>query len=213
VKTTRCVVFPEVAAIDTVETTGTAPLPHPAIPPSAASASSIQSVLIDTRRLRLIIKAKPPSPSPASTSSLLGSALSGRNIADPLSANVTVLLTAAPAGVTVAGLKLHPTVAGSPEQVKLTADANPASGVTVSFAVVGLVFVAVPLAALIASRKSGVPAAAIVTITLFELEAENPVAPTYCAVSVCVPTARLEVVSVAPPWAFSGPPPIPELPS
>ena len=48
---------------------------------------------------------------------------------------VSVTDVGAPAGVTVAGVKVHVAPAGSPEQLKDTAEWNPLSGVTVTVAV------------------------------------------------------------------------------
>ena len=42
------------------------------------------------------------------------------------------MLAALPAGVSVAGLKLHVAPAGKPEHAKLTCELNPFAGVTVS---------------------------------------------------------------------------------
>jgi hypothetical protein len=56
---------------------------------------------------------------------------------------VSCVVTAAPAGVTVAGLKAHVAPAGRPEQAKLTAESNPFSGVTVSVTAPSKVEVAV----------------------------------------------------------------------
>jgi hypothetical protein len=42
------------------------------------------------------------------------------SVADALLVNVSVVVTVAPAGITVAGLKPHVTPVGRPEQVKLT---------------------------------------------------------------------------------------------
>jgi len=48
---------------------------------------------------------------------------------------VNVLVTAPPAGVTVAGLNAHVAPTGNPEHAKLTAALNPFAGVTVSIVV------------------------------------------------------------------------------
>ena len=48
---------------------------------------------------------------------------------------VSVVLTAAPLGVSMGGLNLQPASAGRPLQVKLTWELNPFSGVTVKVAV------------------------------------------------------------------------------
>lgn len=79
-------------------------------------------------------------------------------------------------GVTVAGLKLHATPEGRPEQAKLTDALKPLAGVTVSDAVAGLELVSVPLAGLMESEKSGA-GAVIVTVSaadVLPLKFESP---------------------------------------
>jgi len=66
---------------------------------------------------------------------------------------LTAVLIAAPAGATVAGLKLHATPDGSQEQLKLTEPVKALMGVTVSVADAGVALVSVPLVGLIASES------------------------------------------------------------
>lgn len=54
-----------------------------------------------------------------------------RSLACALAANVSVVVTANPDGVTVVGLKEQVTPLGTPEQEKPTAELKPFSGVTV----------------------------------------------------------------------------------
>ena len=105
---------------------------------------------------------------------------------------LTVVLSGAPAGVNVAGLKLHVTEAGRPEHEKLIAVSKPFAGVMVRVAVAAIVFVSVPLPGVIDNEKSG-RGAEIVTVTALEVEAAKPATPPYCAVIVCVPSARVVV--------------------
>ncbi len=93
----------------------------------------------------------------------------GRSMADALPENVTVALSGAPAGVTVAGLKPHDTPEGNPEQAKATAVSKPFVGVTVMLAVAGVELVSVPLPGLIDSEKSGGGGAETVTVTAGEV--------------------------------------------
>ena len=76
---------------------------------------------------------------------------------------MTVVVADDPVGVTAAGLKLHETPVGRPEQAKLTDALKPFTGVTVSDAVAELELVSVPLAGLMESEKSG---AGAVTVTV-----------------------------------------------
>jgi hypothetical protein len=91
-------------------------------------------------------------------------------------AKLTVVVAAAPAGVTVGGLKEQVIPDGSPEQAKLTAELKPFVGVTETVAVAGELVVPVPLLGLIVSAKSGT-GTVIETLTAFDAEAENPAAP------------------------------------
>jgi hypothetical protein len=86
---------------------------------------------------------------------------------------LTVVVSGAPAGVSVAGLKLHVAPDGRPEQVKLIAELNPFTGVTVKVADAG----AVPLAELIDREKSAGGGAVMVTVTAMDVDEENAVDP------------------------------------
>ena len=101
---------------------------------------------------------------------------------------MTVDVSAAPAGVSVAGLKVHPTEAGRPEQAKLTVPVNPLTGVTVSVALAAAVLVSVPLPGLTPSVKSGA-GAVMVTGTALDVDTENDASPPYAAVIEWLPTA------------------------
>jgi len=114
-------------------------------------------------------------------------------MADALPEKVTVVVTAEPEGVTVAGLKPQLTPVGNPEHAKLTAALNPLLGVTVTVAVADEDPVSDPLPGLTDTAKSGV-GALMVTVTGLDVDAAKPVAPAYWAAIVCVPTARLDVV-------------------
>ena len=86
------------------------------------------------------------------------------------------VLTAAPAGVTVDGLKLHDRPDGSPEQAKLIVLLKPLAGVTVTVAVAGEELLSVPLAGLTEAEKSGT-GAVIVIVTAEEVEALKLASP------------------------------------
>jgi hypothetical protein len=86
---------------------------------------------------------------------------------------LTVVLSGAPAGVSVAGLKLHDAPVGRPEQAKLIAALNPFTGVTVKVAEAG----AVPLAGLIATEKSAGGGAVMLTDTALDVDEEKAVDP------------------------------------
>jgi hypothetical protein len=83
--------------------------------------------------------------------------LSGpRFAAEVAPAKLTVVVTTAPAGLTVGRLKEQLTPAGRPEQAKLTAALKPFAGVTETVADAGEVVVSVPLLGLIVRAKSGI---------------------------------------------------------
>lgn len=90
---------------------------------------------------------------------------------------VNVEVTAAPLGVTLAGLKTHVESTGSPLQERLVAAAKPLSGVIVTVTVVELPFVTVPLAGVWEIEKSGTGAALTVTATAADTDAVFPVSP------------------------------------
>ena len=83
------------------------------------------------------------------------------------------MLSGAPAGVSVVGLKLHVAPDGRPEQAKLIVELNPLTGVTVKIAEAG----AVPIAGLIVKEKSAGGGAVIVTVTALDVDEENAVDP------------------------------------
>jgi hypothetical protein len=101
---------------------------------------------------------------------------SRRSIALADSASVTVVVAAAPDGVTVEGLKLHVTEAGSPEHAKLIEELNPLTGVTVRVAEAAPPFVTVPLVTLKPREKSGV-GIVMETVTAGDVEVAKVVAP------------------------------------
>ena len=84
-----------------------------------------------------------------------------------------MVLSGAPAGVNVAGLKLHVAPDGKPEQAKLIAALNPFTGVTVKVAEAG----AVPVAGLIATEKSAGAGAVMVTVIALDVDEEKAVDP------------------------------------
>jgi hypothetical protein len=90
---------------------------------------------------------------------------------------VNVEVTAAPLGVTLAGLKTHVESAGSPLQERLVAALKPLIGVIVTVTVVELPFVTVPLAGDWEIEKSGAGAALTVIATAVDTEALFPVSP------------------------------------
>lgn len=155
---------------------------------------------------------KTPNPSAAKRAEGPRRLAAGWAIADAVPEKVTVVVTADPEGVTVAGLKLQLTPVCRPEHAKLTAELKPLLGVIVTVAVAEEEPVSDPLKGLIDTEKSGV-GALIVTETGLDVDAAKPVAPAYCATIECDPTARLEVVNVATPEAFSVPDPIVAPPS
>ena len=87
---------------------------------------------------------------------------------------VTVLMTAAPLGVTIAGLKLQLVPEGNPEQLKLIGKLNPFSGIKVTVRVDGCPGVRLTLGLLITIAYSGAPT---VTVTTAEVEGESLVSP------------------------------------
>jgi hypothetical protein len=88
---------------------------------------------------------------------------------------VTVVVAAAvPEGVTEDGLKEQ---VMPEEQPKETAALKPLIGVTVRVALTGAALVAVPLAGLIESEKSGTGAAVMVILTADDTEAAKLPAP------------------------------------
>jgi hypothetical protein len=87
---------------------------------------------------------------------------------------VTVLITAAPLGVTTAGLKLQLVPEGNPEQLKLIGKLKPFSGIKVTVRVDGCPGVRLTLGLLITIAYSGAPT---VTVTTAEVEGESLVSP------------------------------------
>jgi hypothetical protein len=90
---------------------------------------------------------------------------------------VMVEVTAAPLGVTLAGLKTHVESAGSPLQERLVAAPKPLIGVIVTVTVVEAPFVTVPLAGVWEIEKSGAGAALTVTAIAADTDALFPVSP------------------------------------
>lgn len=97
-------------------------------------------------------------------------------------------------GVTDVGLMAHAALAGTPEQVRVTAWRNPPAGVTVIVVLVALPSPTVPLAGEIESAKLGGMAALMLTDTAVDAEAEKLEVAPKDAVIECVPTAREVVV-------------------
>jgi hypothetical protein len=128
----------------------------------------IDARLKGRRHFRARLRNQTPNPRTAKAKGARPPLKSGCAMADVLAENVTVALTGALLGVTIAGLKLHETPEGNPEQTKVTAASKPLTGVTVILAVAGVELVSVPLAGLIESEKSG-GGAEMVTVTAGEV--------------------------------------------
>ena len=79
-----------------------------------------------------------------------------------------------PAGVTVAGAKLHVESAGSPEQLKLIAEANPNAGVAVTVVVALLPLATDAEVGLSDKEKVGEPT---ITLTADEADAAKMASP------------------------------------
>lgn len=137
----------------------------------------------------------------------------GCAFATDVTPNVTVVFTADPAGVRVAGLKPHARYDGWPEQAKLTVPVKLLIGVTVSVAFTGAELVSVPLLGLMVSEKSGGGGTVMVTVTAADVEPEKAVAPPYCAVMESLPAGKVVVEKVATPAALREPVPIEVAPS
>jgi hypothetical protein len=90
---------------------------------------------------------------------------------------VNVEVTAAPLGVTLAGLKTHVESAGSPLQERLVAALKLLIGVIVTVTAVELPFVTVALAGVSEIEKSGTGAALTVTATAADTDALFPGSP------------------------------------
>ena len=90
---------------------------------------------------------------------------------------VSVVDTAEPLGVTVAGLNEQDANCGNPEHVKLVAAANPPDGVTVIVDVAELPAATVALAGLAAMAKSPDDAPPTVTVTAVDVEDANVPSP------------------------------------
>ena len=168
-----CDMEPEVAVIVTVEVSVEWLLDEELPQAVAPIARAMAKAMIDTRprrarHFRARRRNQRPNPRTARVKGARPPLKSGRAMADVLPENVTVVLTGAPAGVTVAGLKLHETPEGSPEQAKVTAASKPLTGATVMLAVAGVELVSVPLPGLIDSEKSGA-GAEMVTVTAAEV--------------------------------------------
>ena len=123
--------------------------------------------------MRARARSQLPNPKARKTSGAGLSPRRGCAIAAMPPEKLTVLLSGAAAGVSVAGLKLHAAPDGRPEQAKLIVELNPFTGVTVKVADAG----AVPLAGLIVREKSAGGGAVIVTVTALDTEEENAVDP------------------------------------
>ena len=193
VKVVVCDVEPAVAVIVTVEVPAGVPVlppvldepelpPHPANPRTATARTQTEAST-SKRNAGFHSVAAHQAPSIASASNRTKTAASskagsvhrrsriGENIAlRAVVLIVSVVVAAAPLGVTVAGLNEHDADCGSPEHVKLVAAANPPDGVTVIVDVAELPAATVPLVGLDPNAKSPAPAV-ITTLTAFETEA------------------------------------------
>jgi hypothetical protein len=108
---------------------------------------------------------------------------------------VTVVVeAAAPEGVTVAGLKAHPTPEGRPEQAKVTVELKPFEGVTEMVAVADDDLVSLPLPGLIERAKSADGGAVMVTATAEEADMAKLAVSAYFAVMEWEPTLSAVVV-------------------
>ena len=87
---------------------------------------------------------------------------------------VTVLMTGAPAGVTVAGLKAQVVPEGNPEQLNLIGRLNPFSGIKVTVRIDGCPGMRLMVSLLTTMAYSG---AETVTITTVELDGESLLSP------------------------------------
>jgi hypothetical protein len=180
VNVAACAVLPDVAVMVTVEVVVVVLLPDdpPQAPrPSSSSASTTSAGKLNSARyLRNRASIRHPMPMARLTSGAGRPPVWVCTFAAAEAANVTVDVIADPAGVSVAGLKLHPTEAGRPVQAKLTVPVNPFSGVTVSVAVAGTELVSVPLPGLMPKVKSGA-GAVMVTGTALDVDAANDALP------------------------------------
>ena len=111
---------------------------------------------------------------------------------------VSVVVPAAPFGVTVVGLNVQVPPVGKPVQAKLTAELNPFVGVTVIVVIVDAPAVTVALAGLAPIVNDGV-AALTVTVTAAEVDPAKFVSPAYTAVTASDPTGSAVVEKVATP--------------
>jgi len=115
---------------------------------------------------------------------------------------VTVSMVAAtpPFGVTAGGLKLH-VIPARTGQEKVTGSANPPVGVTVMLNMADCPAVTVAAGGVVLTEKS---LSAIVVVTAAEVLPPKFPSPAKDAVSECAPAARVLMVIVATPAAFSG---------
>jgi len=133
-----CCKLPEVAVTVTVEVeetgVGVGDVPPPMLPPPQPMMSPRQEQAVTSisqcRQPRRFLHGKRPIVRASAVSGRNGRG-PGRKAEVPETATVTEVVTALPAGVTVAGAKEQVAVAGSPEQAKLTAELKPFCGVTV----------------------------------------------------------------------------------
>ena len=172
--------------------------PQPLSATSASATTSTESAVKYRRYLRVRARTSRPIPKLQSVSGTAGLIRSVLLCALSVPDMDIEVVTAAPVGVTVEGLKLHDNPVGRPEQVKLTALLNPLVGVTVSVDVAGAELLSVPLAGLMESEKSG-PGAEMATLTAFDVEALKLLSPAYWAVMEWLPIASEEVERVAIP--------------
>jgi len=125
-----------------------------------------------------------------------------------VSAVVTAVLL--PFGVRAAGKKLQVENAGRPEQANVVCWLNPPTGESVMVALPDPPSATVMVAGVAASEKAG---AMTISVTLAEVEPALFASPPYCAVMVCVPAVRADVVSVATPEELRVPVPSAVAPS
>jgi hypothetical protein len=112
---------------------------------------------------------------------------------------VRVEMTAVPFGVTVAGLKVHEELAGSPEQLNCSCWLNPPVGAMVRTTLPVLPCPTVRADGLIAIEKSGAIGAMTVTFVLEDVALAKFASPPYEAVMLSAPTGREVTFRVATP--------------
>jgi len=170
-----CTIEPEVAVRVTFAIVGAvATAEWPEHPEKGIKAKHAKDNSPNRRRRaeqRLRASARPSNPAPSAAKEMpLAERL--RRPACAVSVKVTVELAGALPGVTVAGLKVQVTFAGSPAQEKVTTEAKPLTAPTVRVVVAGVANVTVPLDAPLVKEKS-IAGVVTVTTTAGETDAAN----------------------------------------